>query len=144
MPARSTPYALAAVTCSVAGLPIRGGEEGGEFITIAQPEDDVGYKSSGDGEGAFFTKKNRRVDITIKVIQTGEANGLLTAIHAASLAGDAPAPFPFFFEDRAGTSKIVSDAAMFTKLADEVYAEEPGYNTWALIVHDPIRIVGGH
>jgi hypothetical protein len=150
MATASTVYSLQAVTLIVAAVDIAAaggvGEDNGEGVTIEQAEDDIGYKAAADGTGAFFSKQNRYTVIKVKALQTGKVNQLLTAIHLASrsLNPDAPTPFPVYFEDRNGTSKLVSDAALTLKLPDESYGVEPGYVEWSIGVHDPTRIVGGH
>lgn len=145
MPKQSKVYSSDQVVFSFAGQNIDSGrgEEAGEFIKIEQQEDDFGYQSSTDGFGTFFKKNNRLTNVTVTLAKTSPGNDVLMAIHLASM-GLNGAPSPVYCADTGGNAKFVSDAGLISKTPDETYAEEPGTNVWVLLVHDPLRFVGGH
>lgn len=143
MVARSTVYSGNAVTFSLSGITIESGRGEDTFLEISQQEDDFTYKAGLDGEGVWSENLNHYTLVTLTLMQTAAGNGVLSAVHNASkLAGGLPAPI--FVEDRNGTSKMVSGAAMILKTPDETFAKEAGTTVWVIGVHSPERFVGGH
>ena len=140
---RSTVYSADAVTLTLGGLQVESGRGPDEFLRIEQQEDDFTYTAGIDGEGVFSKQNNRFTLVTITLMQTSAGNGVLSALHNASkLLGGSP--MPIYVEDRNGTSKLVSSAALIMKTPDETYAKEAGTVDWVVGVHDPERFVGGH
>lgn len=144
MPAsRATVYSANAWTFNFGGLAIETGKGKDEFLKIVQSEDTFTYQQGIDGEGVFSNGGATSVEVTLTLLQTSAGNSVLSAIHTASLAlGGAPSPM--FIEDRNGTSKTGSIAALIKKWPDDGAAAEAGMRTWEFIVHDPIRWVGSH
>lgn len=144
MPAsRATVYSANAWTFNFAGVQIETGKGKDEFLKITQKEDTFTYQQGIDGEGVFSFSGASSVEVELTLLQTSAGNAVLSAIHTASLAlGGSPAPL--FIEDRNGTSKTASVAAMIKKWPDDQAAAEAGMIKWAFIVHDPIRFVGSH
>lgn len=140
---RSTVYSANAVTLSFAGQNIDSGRGEDEFLRIEQSEDDFSYRAGICGEGVFSENRNRYTVVTVTLLQTSAGNDVLSAIHNASkLLGGSTAPI--YVEDRNGTSKLVSDAAIILKTPDETYARDAGTVVWTIGVHNPQRHVGGH
>lgn len=140
--ARATTHALDEITFMFAGAIIEHGRDD-NFLQVAQEADDFGYKGGVDGEGVFFKMGVRYTKVTVTLMATAAGNGVLYAIHAASLAAGG-LPAPIFYEDRRGASKLTSGAALILKTPDETFAVEPGTTVWVFGVHNPARIVGGH
>lgn len=144
MPAsRATVYSANAWTFNFGGLAIETGKGKDEFLKITQKEDTFTYQQGIDGEGVFSFSGASSVEIELTLLQTSAGNAVLSAIHTASLAlGGSPAPL--FIEDRNGTSKTASVAAMIKKWPDDQAASEAGMTKWEFIAHDPVRFVGSH
>src|SRR5687767_2219625 len=144
MAERSNVWASQRWTVVVAGVNIGSGrgEEDGEFLRIEKPTKKFGYKGSGTGEGTFFRRGASLVQVTIVLPQTSAENDKLYAIFKAQELADAA--FPFAVSDAFGNSKQASDSAMIEDLPDETVAVEPGTLEWVIMVHEPLRQVGGH
>jgi hypothetical protein len=142
-PKRSTVYSPDVLTCTFAGINIAQGLGKGGFLKITQPDPNWTYTPGIGGEGVFNHKATRQIEVEVTLLQTSEANALLSAYHIASEAADG-LPGIFYFEDRKGTSKIASPDAVLEKLPDESYGEEADDVTWKIIVHAPQRFVGSH
>lgn len=140
---RSTVYSANAWTFNFGGLAIETGKGKDEFLKITQKEDTFTYQQGIDGEGVFSNSGASSVEIELTLLQTSAGNAVLSAIHTASLLlGGSPAPL--FIEDRNGTSKTGSVAALIKKWPDDGAAAEAGMIKWEFIAHDPIRFVGSH
>lgn len=143
MASRATVYSANAVTLTLAGLNIESGRGPDEFLRIEQQNDDFTYNAGIDGEGVFSENRNHYTLLTVTLMQTSQGNDVLSALHNASkLAGGSP--FPAYVEDRRGTTKLVSGAALIMKTPDQTFAREAGTVVWVIGVHDPQRHVGGH
>lgn len=143
MAARSTVYSADAVTLVAGGLTVESGRGPDEFLRIEQQEDDFTYQAGIDGEGVHSFSKNTHTLVTVTLMQTSAGNDVLSALHNASkLAGGSPVPI--YVEDRNGNSKLVSSAAVITRMPNETYAREAGTVEWIFSVHQPERHVGGH
>jgi hypothetical protein len=144
MPAsRSTVYSANAWTFNFGGLAIETGKGKDEFLKITQKEDTFSYQQGIDGEGVFSWTGATSVEVELTLLQTSAGNAVLSAIHNASLLlGGSPSPL--FIEDRNGTSKTASVAALIKKWPDDGAASEAGMTKWEFIVHDPVRFVGSH
>lgn len=113
------------------------------FLSIAQQEDSVTYSVGLDGEGVFTFMPGRPALITLTLMQTSAGNALLTALFEASAAAGGIL-YPCAGQDSRGTSKIISEACAITKLPDETFGKEAGTVEWAILVHNPKRVVGSH
>lgn len=140
---RATRYSAKDYALTVANVTLDSGRGADTFVEIAGEEDDFGYQAGLDGEGVFFSNPKKYTILTVYMMQTSQANAVLSALHLASLAAEG-IMYPVSGQDSRGTSKIVSEAAMILKMPDEVYAKEPGVTAWRIGVHKPDRFVGGH
>jgi hypothetical protein len=140
---RATTFSANKWTFNFATFPIESGRGPDTVLEFVQQEDDFGYVEAVDGEGCFYENGKRYALATLTLMQTSAGNAVLGAIHIASkAAGGLPAPL--FIEDRIGTEKIVSEAALIMKTPDLTVAREPGTRLWVVGVHSPKWIVGGH
>lgn len=141
---RSTTYSADAWTFNVAGIPIETGKGKDEFLKIEQQDDDFSYTAGLDGEGVFNQMPNNFTKVTLTLLQTSAGNAILSALHIASKLTPGGQPAPLFIEDRLGTSKMLSSAAIILKMPDETAGKEADVITWEFGVHDPDRYVGSH
>lgn len=142
---RATVYSSNQVSVEMGGLVIDSGrgKDNGPFLKIAQDGDDFDYAQSNDGEGVFFQLAPGKTKVTIILMQTAASNATLSVLHRASKAAGG-LPVPMTVRDGGGSGKMVTVAALISKMPDEEYAAEPGTIEWDLIVHDPERIAGAH
>jgi hypothetical protein len=141
---RSTVYSADAWTFNYATLPIENGKGKDEFLKIEQQDDDFSYTPGLDGEGVFNQLMNNFTKVTLTLLQTSAGNALLSAIHIISRNTEGGQPAPLFIEDRLGTSKLLSSAALIFKMPDETAGKEADVTVWVFGVHDPNRFVGSH
>jgi len=143
MGSRATVYSANEATFTLGGVSIESGRGIDEFLRIEQQNDDFTYTAGLDGEGVFSEQRNRYTLVTVTLLQTSAGNDVLSAMHNASkkLGGS---PMPCYAEDRKGTTKLVSGAALILKTPDQTFAREAGTVVWVIGVHDPERHVGGH
>ncbi len=140
---RSTVYSAQAITFSVAGLDVANGLGKDVFLEIEQEGDDYTYTQGLDGEGVFSLVPGGPTRLKATLLQTAAGNGVLTALHKASLLAGG-LTYPIYWEDRKGTSKGISAAGVIAKLPNEKFGKEADENVWEFILHDPERLVGGH
>ena len=141
--ARATRYSGNDYVLTVAGFDIDSGRGPDTFVEISQQEDDVTYAAGLDGEGVFSENLNRYTLITVYLMQTSAGNARLSALHNASRRAGVLL-YPISGQDARGTSKIVSEACVITKMPDEAFAKEAGVVTWVIGVHAPEREIGSH
>ncbi len=140
---RQTVYSANAITFSLATQLIESGRGTDEFLKIEQQSDDFSHTSGLDGEGAWNELLDKYTLLTLTLLQTAAGNGVLWAIHQASmLAGGLPAPA--YAADRKGASKLVATDALILKTPDETFAKEAGTTVWVIGCVPDVRIVGGH
>jgi hypothetical protein len=140
---RQTVWSANAWTLNIAGQTIESGKGADEFLKIEQAADDFSHTAGLDGEGCWNELKDDYTTVTVTLLQTSAGNGVLWAIHQASLLVGG-LPVPLYIEDRKGASKLVSTDAMILKKPDETVAKEGGPNTWVLGCSPDTRVVGGH
>lgn len=140
---RATRYSADDYVFDLAGQRVDSGRGPDTFIEIAQQNDDFTYNAGIDGEGVFSHNKNRGTLVTLTLMQTSAGNALLSALHNASIKAGGLL-YPCAGQDARGTSKIISEACMITKMPDESFAKEAGTVSWAIMVHNPQREVGSH
>lgn len=143
MPKRQTVYSANAITFNIATQAIESGRGTDEFLKIEQQEDDFSHTEGLDGEGVWNELGGRYTVLTLTLLQTAAGNGVLWAIHQASLLAGG-LPVPLYVADRKGTSKLVATDAMILKTPDETYAKEAGTTVWMVGCVPDARIVGGH
>jgi hypothetical protein len=143
MAKRQTVYSANAITLNVATQSIESGRGTDEFLRIEQQEDDFSHTEGIDGEGVWNEMAGRYTIITVTLLQTAAGNGVLWAIHEASML-EGGLPVPIYIADRKGTSKLVATEAMILKTPDETFAKEAGTVTWTIGCVPDARIMGGH
>lgn len=140
---RQTVYSGNAITFNFATQLIESGRGPDEFLKIEQQSDDFSHTSGLDGEGAWNELLDKYTVLTLTLLQTAAGNGVLWAIHQASMLGGG-LPSPLYVADRKGASKFVSTDSLILKTPDETYAKEAGTTVWVIGANPDLRIVGGH
>lgn len=140
---RSTPYSANALAFQIAGLDVMQGLGPDTVFEADQEGETVTYVQGLDGEGVFCFHPGGPTRVKVTLLQTSAANQKLSALYTAAMAADGLV-YPCYWADGKGTSSGVGASAAIAKLPPEKWGKEADVNTWEIIVHDPIRVVGGH
>src|SRR5262245_28013572 len=116
-------YNLDQVACAAGGIPISGYGQGGA-IKIEQMSEDVKVIVGVDGEVAFSRSNNKCRKVTVTVLQTSNANIILTGLHTANMKAPNGILFPFVVADTGGASLFASSAACLASFPDQEYSNE--------------------
>lgn len=96
-------YDPALYTVIVAGIPIKKGYADGEFISIKRDTDNYTDVAGTDGEVARAKQHDKRATVTLTLLQTAEANALLSTLALLGETTDNGNDVgPFLLKDRGG------------------------------------------
>jgi hypothetical protein len=138
-------YSGSEVSVSVSGIPINSGRGDGEFVRIEKPDPTFLVKAGVDGEATFYDSRKNIHRVTLTVMQTSDANDILSALHNGDRLSPAGVGIvPLMVKDGLGRSVFVEAEARIEKLPDEAMAEEPGTLEWVFLCPNPQRHVGGN
>lgn len=133
------------VTCIGVGVPIDSGYADGEFIKIEMADDAFKTKVGTDGEITRSKSNNFLAKVTIRLMQTSDANALLSAVHELDKkAPNGKGVGPFLVKDRQGTSLHAGQFSWVTKAPDVSYDREATEREWELAVILEERLDGGN
>lgn len=140
----STTYSADAWTFNYALMTLESGKGPDEFLKSTQVNEEVTLTVGLDGEGVFNIIKDvsRRVSLTF--LYTSKGNAQLSAYLLASRKVEGGLPAPLYCEDRLGTTKQGSLAAMIVKMPDFAAAKEAGVVVWEFLCFDADAFVGSH
>jgi hypothetical protein len=97
-------------TMLVAGIPIRSGFADGEFFSADPQSDSVASVAGTDGEVATSVLYDGRWDITIKLLQSGDANSVFSQLYNLKRRGNGMIGFfPVLFK-HADTGEYLTGA----------------------------------
>lgn len=98
-------YDPALYTVAVAAIPISKGYADGEFIKVERDTDAFTDVAGTDGDVARAKQHDKRATVTLTLLQTAEANALLSTLAALDENADNGAGVgPFLLKDRGGLS----------------------------------------
>lgn len=140
---RATGYSAAAVAFTVGTLDVMKGLGSDTALEVDQENETVTYAQGLDGEGVFSFHPGGATRVKLTLMQTSAANQVLGALYTASLAAGGLL-YPCYWADGKGASSGVGASAAITKLPPEKWGKEADVNVWEIIVHEPVRVVGGH
>lgn len=127
-----------------AGILVQGFADG-EFIAVEQMSDGFTSVVGSDGEVARSKSNDRRVKVTIKLLQTSSANALLSAAHIADLAApNGVGASVLTIEDLHGGSIVQGAQAWIVKFPDAPYDRTAKSREWIIEVADGVRVEGGN
>lgn len=117
----------------------------GEFITIEQMADQFTSVVGSDGEVARSKTNDRRVKVTLKLLQTSSTNAQLSA----ALNNDLNSPNgsgigTCSVQDLNGASICSGSSAWITKMPDESYDRGAKSREWVIEIANGNRTVGGN
>ena len=133
------------VTIVFGAIPISSGYADGDFCTVEFDEDAFSLQVGTDGEGARSKSNNRSATITISLMQTADANDLLSAQHQLDLnSAGGVGIVPLLIADRSGRSLYVAQKAWIQKMPGATFGREAGPREWVIRTNNLIAHTGGN
>lgn len=139
-------YNAGEMTIVLGPVLITDGFADGEFLRIEQETDDFSDVVGSSGEVAVSRTEDRRATVTIILLQTALANGLLSAI--ANLGRNTPngagAFLPFFANDQNGQAIFTAQNAWIMKPPDASFDRTAQSREWPIRCSNLVRFDGGN
>jgi hypothetical protein len=127
-----------------AGKRIQGYADG-EFISVENMSPGFASVAGTDGEVARSKSNDRRVKVTIKLLQTSSSNDDLNEIHQTDLDSPNGAGVgTFLMQDLQGTSICHGDEAWIVQHPDESQDRTAKSREWQIEIARADRTVGGN
>ena len=133
------------VTISISGVLIDAGFGDGEFLRIEQDSDDFLDVVGTNGEVAVSKSNDRRATATLTLMQTSDANDLLSAL--SNLARNSPGlagAGAFYVRDRQGRSIYEADSCWVAKAPDPGFDRSATSREWKIRIGSLRRVDGGN
>jgi hypothetical protein len=135
-------YTGAEVSITIAGITITGTGDG-TFLTISRNNPAFTDGTGTDGEGWRAKSTDKSGTAVITVLQTSQANDLLSALAAADEAtGDGVGAL--LVKDLSGRSLFSAETAWIEKYADSEFARDKSEREWTLKTNELLVFVGGN
>jgi hypothetical protein len=138
-------YNAGQVSMVFAGIPISGLADG-TFVTIAPNTDSFALTIGADGEGVRAKTNNRSGRVTFTILQSSEANDLLSALHNLDAApgtnGDGIGPL--IVKDNSGRTLVTAEKAWIVKTPDAEFAREASTREWIIESDALLSFHGGN
>ena len=138
-------YNAGQVSMVFAGIPLSGLADG-TFVSVVQNADSFALTVGADGEGARAKSNNRSARVSFTLLQTAEANDLLSALHNLDTApgtnGDGIGPL--IIKDNSGRTLITAEKAWIVKAPDAEFAREISTREWMVETHELLRFDAGN
>jgi hypothetical protein len=127
---------------SFANIPIEGWADG-DFIIISNEGDAFGDVIGTDGEVTRYHTNDDRANVTIRTMQSAEANDALSAmLQIDQLTGEGIGAF--FARDTLGTSEYRGENAWIVKPPDATFGREAKEREWHIRVAKLVRVDGSN
>lgn len=125
------------------GILVQGYAEG-EFVSVEQMSDAFSSVVGTDGEVARSKSNDRRVKVTIKLLQTSSSNAALSAIHQRDLnAPNGAGVGTLSIVDNFGATKVQGDQAWIVKMPAASLDRTAKSREWEIEVANCTRFEGG-
>lgn len=124
---------------------ITGGLADGTFVEVSKKSKAFDLKVGADGSGVRSKSNDNSAEIKFTILQSCDANDLLSAQHALDLAtslGDGIAPL--IIKDNTGNTLVLAGHAWITKFADVQFSREATLREWTLETDNIDVLVGGN
>jgi hypothetical protein len=145
MPAGNRVYSSSQVKVSLAGIPITGGFADGEFVRIEREGEAFTDVVGTDGEVTRNATKDNRATVTIILMQSGEGNAALSALHNSDKNTEGGAGIGrLLIEDLNGTSLHESAFSWISNEPDASYDREATSREWPVRCANLIQTLGGY
>lgn len=138
-------YTSDQVVASLGGIPLNTGRGEGVFIKITPMNPAFSTKVGADGEVARSRSNDRRHSIEITMLQTSDANVVMSALHQLDLnAPNGAGVAALMIEDMSGTSLHIAPECWITEAPEVQYGPEIEERTWKLEAANMVNIIGGN
>jgi hypothetical protein len=145
MPAGFRVYSSSQVKVSIAGIPITGGYADGEFLRIERETEAFSDVVGTDGEVTRNATKDDRATVTLILLQSAEANAVLSAFHNADKNAEGGAGVGrFLVEDLNGATLHEGAQCWIQAEPDASYDREVTPREWVVRVAKLINSFGGY
>lgn len=136
-------YSFRDLICLVSGIPITGFSEGDDCIIIKRRTDVVTLTVGADGFGTLAKSADRSYEITLKLMDTSPANGILQDILTTSdYIGTVI--FPLQIQNLSGLDRCSSSAAVISKQPDLQAGAGTNTREWVILTNSADVYVGGN
>lgn len=133
------------VTLNVLGIPIDSGFADGSFVIIEHLDPDFKAKKGPDGQVSRTKTNSQHCKITIRLMQTSDANARLSALSKIDRTADNGAGVgPFACKDRGGTSLHFASQAWISERPKIEYGDDVLVREWVLEASDLDGLDGGN
>ncbi len=133
------------MTIVVAGIPIEGGFADGAFIEVVQESDDFVEVVGADGDVTRSKSNDRRATITISLMQSAEANALLSALSTLDVnTSNGAGVGPMLIKDNQGTTVFSAEKSWIAKGPDAAFDKTAGARAWKIRVAKLVRFDGSN
>lgn len=115
------------------GINVSTGFDENEFLDIEPEAETFGHKVGADGETVRFRNNNRVNKMTLKLMQTSDANSLLSAL--ANLDQNTPGGAgigPCLIQDLQGTTLFAAQFCWISKRPKRTFAREVQVREWEM------------
>lgn len=138
-------YTSDQVVASLGGIPLNTGRGEGVFIKIRPKNPSFTTKVGADGEVARSRSNDHRCEIELTMLQTSDANILLSTLHQLDLnAPNGAGVAALLIQDMSGTSLHAAPEAWIVEPPEVQYGPEIEMRTWKLEAANMTNIVGGN
>lgn len=132
-------------TIVVAGIPINKGYADGEVIKVERESDAFTDVVGTDGSVTRVAVKDDRATATLSLMQTADANALLSALFLLDRnAPNGAGIGPFLLKDRSGTTILAGDASWIAKPPDASVDKTATPRQWKIRIANLKEFHGGN
>jgi hypothetical protein len=133
------------ISIMIAGIPITSGFADGEFITIEPEAEDFTDVVGTDGEVTRSKTNDRRATLTLKLMQTSEANALLSALNETDKNTPGGAGVgALLIRDRQGLSLYQAAECWIQKGPNITFDREATAREWIIRCAKLVPFTGGN
>jgi hypothetical protein len=133
------------VSVVICNIPIESGFADGEFVTIEQESNDFEDVVGTDGEVTRSKTNDQRATITVKLMQSSDANAALSALNNLDKAtGNGAGVGVLLIRDKQGTSLYQASKCWIAKPPDVPFDKTGTAREWMIRCADLKRLDGGN
>lgn len=136
-------YDFKQVACIVGKDIITGFAEGDDAITVEFLQEDWQLTMGADGEGTRAKSNNSAARVTLKLMQTSDANDLMNAYYQSDKLSNSGL-FPFMLKDNNGRELHVAEQMFIEKRPDPSHGQNVGQREWVLLTDNMNSNFGGN
>jgi hypothetical protein len=133
------------VLISFGPILLNAGFADGEFCRIENNEEAFAVVVGTDGDTTRSKTNNRTARITVLLMQSSDANDLLSAVHETDKnAPGGPGILPLMIKDNSGRALYMAETAWIVKQPDAAFGREAGPREWIFETNALVTHTGGN